>query len=148
VKYISYIIAIGAISFALINIFDNNTPPSVTPDTVTVTRVDTIFAEPEFIYIPKYVAKVHYDTIFQTDTVYLTKVAELDTSFKEGELNVKYFYVPEMFSLTWNPSQIPTIKETEYIETTVSIPYTPKWWEKPSVVFLGGFIGGVLIGTR
>lgn len=145
-KYIFYIIAIGAISFALINIFDNNTPPSVTPDTVTV--IDTVFAEPEFIYIPKYVAQIHYDTIFQTDTVYLTKVAELDTNFKEGELNVKYFYVPEIFSLTWNPSPKETIKETKYIETTVSIPYTPKWWEKPSVAFLGGFIGGVLIATR
>ena len=141
-KFVGYLIVfiagiVSVIALGLSNIY-TITPPSVTPDTVTVTEIDTVFTEPEFIFIPKYVAQVHYDTIFQTDTVYITKVAEMDTSFKEGKLNVKYFYAPETFSLTWNPSPIPTIKETKYINVPVVAPYKPTWYRRPDIAFLAG----------
>jgi|APSaa5957512622_1039677.scaffolds.fasta_scaffold00250_8 hypothetical protein len=49
------------------------------------------------------------DTLTQTvhDSIFVTNVAEIDTILgDDGELNVKYYYTPSMFDITWNPYPI------------------------------------------
>lgn len=84
------------------------------------------------------------DTLILRDTVIITEVAEMDTAFDEGHLDVKYYYVPKQFSLTWTPKPILKVYETVYKTNQTE----PMWYEKPMVIFTAGLIVGGFIGTR
>lgn len=112
--------------------------------TETIFNTDTIFVPSEPEVIIKQVEILKYDTIVFKDTIYLTEVAEMDTSFKEGDLSIKYYYEPKVFNVIWNPKPMPVITNT--ITNTVHLPYNPRWYEKPQTGFIAGsLLTGFLI---
>ena len=119
--------------------------PEIYIETVFDEVADTTYlpAVPETLRIP---GRVKWDTLKIHDTVFATQMAEMDTTFKEGELNVKYFYKPQLFTVNWDPYPLPYITKTQTIKETIHLPYEPAWYETRTFGFVTGcFLTGTLV---
>jgi hypothetical protein len=114
--------------------------PKIITNTEILSQVDTVYIEKEPIKIIKYVEKLRIDTVYAQDTLYITEVASIDTTFNEGELSVDYYVIPQLFNIEWNPYPQGIITKTEYIYCN------PKWYEKPIINMAIGalFTGGIV----
>jgi hypothetical protein len=102
----------------------------------TVWDTETTWVDVDPIIITKYVPKLVWDTLKIWDTLYITEVAEMDTSFKEGDLFIQYFLEPQLFKLEWNPKPLPIVTNT--ITNTVYLAYDPAWYETRTAGFIAG----------
>jgi len=125
------------------------------PDNEIIIQTDTIYVEgePQVVY---QLGKIEYITKkeIQIDTLIVSKIdtivfnidtiqiAKADTSFKEGNLKVQYYFPPiNYFKFNWQPNPIPVITMIQYLD------YEPKWYERKEVWGLTGLSMGFIAGT-
>ena len=94
-----------------------------------------IQGDPQIIHTPatiQFIETVKWDTITNQDTIYLEKVASLDTTMSDSaQIAVDYYYHTESFWLKYTPAPKATITETHVWER--------KWYDHIGI--------GVGIGT-
>jgi len=111
----------------------------------TVVQTDTVYIKqpPKIVYKTAVISKV--DTLIKIDTVMVrdtVRIAYADTSFKEGDLKVWYYFPPvNRFKFLWQayPQKVITITKMKTIQIK------PRWYENKYLWGLAGLCLGIAI---
>jgi len=142
------IYTVSVLIFICIGFFIGKEAADVEVDTIIDTVIVFVNSPPDTILKTARIEKVIKDTIIivKTDTIRLeagSEIAKTDTSFKEGDLSVKYIFPPvNRFIFVWNPVplEVKQIVKTEYISLK------PKWYRNPYLYGVAGLVTGIIIG--
>jgi len=114
---------------------------------ITQVQVDTLYIQtpPQVITKTAIVERIRRDTLIITerDTIILkegSEVAKTDTTFKEGALEVEYYFPPaNVFRLDWNPYP------QKVITVTNTVTIVPKWYNNQYLWGISGLVLGAVI---
>jgi hypothetical protein len=135
--HVGLILVIGILFYALLR----REPESIV-EYQYIYETDTLYIDKPPVYITKYVDVLKIDTVFVNDTVYITETAHIDTVFREGELSVSYYIIPQIFDIQWRPYPDKIV----YVTQTTEKEYNPKWYERRDVnMLIGAFATGGLV---